>query len=75
MEKSLMSIESEIYDISVRTEGIAHLLYSYRKESSGPRDRDAMIGVAMILEDLAKRGRELSESVEVAGKKLKSKAV
>lgn len=74
MEKVSRSIEHEIYNISVKTEGVAHLLYYYDKHSSGPRDRDAMAGIAMILEDLAKQGRELSESIEY-DRKAKSKAV
>lgn len=64
MNKYLDDAQYIAHDIAARTEGIAHLMYYYDKHSSGDRDRDAMIGVALILEDLAKKGRELSEMLD-----------
>lgn len=51
-------------DLATKTEGLAHLMYYYDKHSSGPRDKDAMVGVALILEDLAKAARDLSDMLD-----------
>lgn len=52
------------YEVAIKTEGIAHLLYCYRPEGHGKRDREAIHGIALILEDLAKKGHELSEKLD-----------
>ncbi len=64
MSKHLDKAQCVAFELATKTEGIAHLLYFYDKHSSSERDRDAMQGISMILEDLAKQGRELAEMLD-----------
>lgn len=51
-------------DVATKTEGMAFLLMNFQPNGTGVRDNDARAGVAMILEDLAKQGREIYRKLD-----------
>lgn len=51
-------------DVATKTEGMAYLLKNFQPDGTGVRDNDARLGIAMILEDLAKQGREIFRKLD-----------
>lgn len=64
--KDISDASFEAHEIALKTEGIAFLMRHFNQEGTGDRDRDAMIGISLILEDLAKKGHELSDALDTA---------
>jgi hypothetical protein len=57
-------LQGQALDVATKTEGMAYLLMNYVSSGTGVRDREAQAGVAMILDDLAKQGREIYRKLD-----------
>lgn len=57
-------VQGLILDVAYKTEGLAYLIRHCKPMDTSVRDGDAREGISMILEDLAKDGRNISTMLD-----------